>query len=153
MEYLHQLGFCQPWKMNWLTNSPDLNPIENFWGVLKWRVYKNWYQFRSKEDLWQTIVNVAHGIASVVIQKLICSMDQCIIQVLSMKGSHIPYKPAPQFFKTLFSVDLYLFHVTVYIHNNLYIKQFKHFLIYMSFNYTSLIIWNSYNLSKWGRWF
>ena len=66
-----------------------------------------------------------------------------------MKGSHIPYKPAPQFFKTLFSVDLYLFHVTVYIHNNLYIKQLKHFLIYMSFNYTSLIIWNSYNLSKW----
>jgi transposase len=30
------------WIMEWLANSPDLNPIENIWRVLKMRLAKRW---------------------------------------------------------------------------------------------------------------
>ena len=34
-EYLQQLGFYGPQKMNYQGNSTDLNSIENLWSILK----------------------------------------------------------------------------------------------------------------------
>ena len=44
--------------MNWPAYSLDLNPIENFWSMLKQKVYKNGCQFTSKDVLWSAIVDV-----------------------------------------------------------------------------------------------
>ena len=89
--YQQKLGFCGPRKMNWPAKSPDLNPIENLWSILKRRVYENGRQFRSKDDLCQEIVNTSREITSEEIQKLTCSMDLRLFQIFLKKGSHISY--------------------------------------------------------------
>ena len=37
--------------LNWPTKSPGLNPIENLWGILSRRVYKNKHQLEDREIL------------------------------------------------------------------------------------------------------
>ena len=37
--------------LKFLTMSPDLNPIENLWGIMSRRVYKNKRQFENIETL------------------------------------------------------------------------------------------------------
>lgn len=91
IEYLQQLGFCGPRKMNWPACSPDLNPIENLWSIVKRRVYRNGRQFTSKDELWQSIVDVCRAFTPEEIQDLTCSMDKRLLQVISKKGSSIPY--------------------------------------------------------------
>ena len=58
MEYQQKLDFCGPQKTNWPANSPDLNPIEKLWSILKRHVYENGRQFRIKDDLWQSTYHV-----------------------------------------------------------------------------------------------
>ena len=88
--YLQQLGFCGPRKMNWPACSPDLNPIENFWSMLKRKVYENGRQFMSKDVLWSAIVDVCRSFTYEEIQKLTGSMDNRLLQVISKKGSSLP---------------------------------------------------------------
>lgn len=42
--------------MVWPPSSPDLNPIEDFWSILKQKVYEGWKQFTSKQQLWEAIL-------------------------------------------------------------------------------------------------
>ena len=90
-DYLKKLGFCGPRIMDWPSNSPDLNPIENLWSIIKRGVYRNGRQYERKEDLWQEIVRVTGKILPAEIQKLTSSMDNRLCQILSVQGSHIPY--------------------------------------------------------------
>ena len=90
-DYLKKLGFCGPRIMDWPSNSPDLNPIENLWSIIKRGVYRNGRQYKRKEDLWQEIVRVTGKILPAEIQKLTSSMDNRLCQILSVQGSHIPY--------------------------------------------------------------
>ena len=53
MSYLASIGIFGSRLMNWLPASPDLNPIESFWGILKRNVYAENQQFHSKGDLWR----------------------------------------------------------------------------------------------------
>ena len=48
--------------MDWPPNSPDLNPIENFWSFLKAELYKNGQKFRSKNDLWAQITHICETV-------------------------------------------------------------------------------------------
>ncbi|KAG3095181.1 hypothetical protein PI125_g16317 [Phytophthora idaei] len=41
--------------MEWPAKSPDLNPIENMWGVLARAVYANGRQFETRGSLISTI--------------------------------------------------------------------------------------------------
>ena len=62
MSYLASIVFFGSRLMNWPPASPDLNPIENFWGIIKRNVYAENKQFHSKDDLWRAIVNAAKEI-------------------------------------------------------------------------------------------
>ena len=77
--------------MEWPACSPDLNPIENLWSILKREVYAGGKQYSSKEDLWNAIKITANGISSNTIKKLTSSMDQRLLSVVSNHGRYIKY--------------------------------------------------------------
>ncbi|CAI9716493.1 Hypothetical predicted protein [Octopus vulgaris] len=69
------IGFSGGCLMKWLPCSPDLNPIENLWSVLKRRVYKDGRQFSSKVALWDAIVDAAQSVTQEDIITSTNSMD------------------------------------------------------------------------------
>ena len=78
-----------PSVMDWPSNSPDLNPIENLWAVLKRKVElrqpKNIGELESfMEEEWTTIPQD-------IIKNLVGSMKQICKLVIENKGERIPY--------------------------------------------------------------
>ena len=56
--FLQSKGISDSKIMNWPPQSPDLNPIENLWAVIKMRLYPDAKQYRSKNELWDAIKQV-----------------------------------------------------------------------------------------------
>ena len=54
-EVLTKFGFKEGRLMLWPACSPDLNPIENFWSILKRKIYEDDKQYSSKNCLWEAI--------------------------------------------------------------------------------------------------
>ena len=76
MSYLASIGIFGLRLMNWPPASPDLNPIVNFWGIIKRNVYAENNQFHSKDNLWRAIVNAAKEIGPNILKKLTSSVDE-----------------------------------------------------------------------------
>ena len=55
--------------MEWPACSPDLNPIENFWGILKQAIYHDGKQYNSKEGLWNATKAAADNVRPSEIKK------------------------------------------------------------------------------------
>ena len=70
-------------------SSPDLNPIENLWSILKQKIYEGGSQFTSKQLLWEAILTSCKDIQAETVQKLTSSMDARIVKVISQKGSYV----------------------------------------------------------------
>ena len=70
-------------------NSPDLNPIENFWAVIKRLVYQDGRQFTSSTDLWKAIQDAAASITPAQIQKLTSSVDSRLMKIIKTGGNHV----------------------------------------------------------------
>ena len=75
--------------MVWPPSSPDLNPIENLWSILKQKIYEGGRQFTSKQQLWEAILTSCKEIQAETVQKLTGSMDARIVKLLSNKGSYV----------------------------------------------------------------
>ena len=85
-EYLASLGFKDQNLMVWPPNSPDLNPIENLWSILKRKVYSNGKQFSSKTELWEAIQVAMRSIDSTTIENLTNSVNERIFEVINRNG-------------------------------------------------------------------
>uniref|UniRef100_A0A3B5RBS0 Paired domain-containing protein n=1 Tax=Xiphophorus maculatus TaxID=8083 RepID=A0A3B5RBS0_XIPMA len=73
----------------WPGNSPDLNPIENLWSIIKRRVDKR--KPRNSDKMQALIVQEWTAISQDLVQKLIESMPGRIAEVLKKRGQHCKY--------------------------------------------------------------
>lgn len=88
-EYLASLGFKNQNLMVWPPNSPDLNPIENLWAIIKRKVYSDGKQFSSKAELWRAIQDAASSIDCTTIEKLTDSVNERLFEVIKRNGRYI----------------------------------------------------------------
>jgi len=77
--------------LDWPAKSPDLNIIENVWGIMARRVYKNCRQFNDVEELSNCVRDVWRGISEEYIQGLYKSIPRRLVQVLEKKGGRTSY--------------------------------------------------------------
>lgn len=87
-DFLHENNVA---LLDWPALSPDLNPIENVWGYLAQRVYKNGKQYSSKEELKRAILAEWQTMDKSYLTTLISSMKNRCIAVLKANGSTVKY--------------------------------------------------------------
>ncbi len=89
MAYLKKKGISENKIMDWPANSPDLNPIENYWGILKRQIYEGGRQFSSLNDLWEAVKDAANSVPPSMVLKLTSSMDNRLLELQAAKGGRI----------------------------------------------------------------
>lgn len=77
--------------MTWPAVSPDLNPIENVWGIMAQEVYKHGRKFRNKDELRQTVHQCWDRLEMNTLDKLNESMRDRCIEVLRKNGRATKY--------------------------------------------------------------
>lgn len=77
--------------LDWPARSPDLNPMENLWGILAREVYKNGTQYKNKHDLMSAIKLAWEKIPKQTLTKLSQSMTARMINVIEKKGDFLNY--------------------------------------------------------------
>ena len=78
-----------PSVMDWPSNSPDLNPIENVWAVIKKRVEKRKPQ--NIGDLERKFMEEWARLGREEVNLILDAMKQRCEAVISANGNHIPY--------------------------------------------------------------
>lgn len=69
-------------------SSPDLNPIEHLWALIKQRIWKRVRRPRTKEELWVAIQEEYAAIPQSVLDALVLGMDVRPAEVIKAKGWH-----------------------------------------------------------------
>jgi len=77
--------------LDWPACSPDLNPIENLWGIMVRRIYENGKQYSCVIELKEAIKATWKEIEPGIIQKLVGSMPSRIFSVIQNSGGHTKY--------------------------------------------------------------
>lgn len=72
--------------MFWPAHSPDLNPIENVWGLLARRVYSEGRVFNTAVELKSTILEEWENFDTSIIENLFESMSDRCIRVIKNNG-------------------------------------------------------------------
>lgn len=92
----HRAKIVTKWKkdnnieyLDWPVNSPDLNPIENIWGIMKKKLSR--IKITSKEELIINIKKIFHHINIKIIKNLYDSFPKRIKKVIEMNGETINY--------------------------------------------------------------
>ncbi len=75
--------------LNWPANSPDLNPIENLWGIVKRKM--RYARPNNAEELKATIRATWALITHAQCHRLIDSMQRRIAAVIHVKGAPTMY--------------------------------------------------------------
>ena len=75
--------------MDWPSNSPDLNPIENLWGIVKHRVEK--HMPNNISELQQYMTEEWENIPDEFLTNLIGSMHNRCQLVIDSNGERINY--------------------------------------------------------------
>uniref|UniRef100_A0A8R1HYW8 HTH_Tnp_Tc3_1 domain-containing protein n=1 Tax=Caenorhabditis japonica TaxID=281687 RepID=A0A8R1HYW8_CAEJA len=70
---------------------PDLNPIENLWGILARRVYRHGKQFNTIQDLKVAIKAEWDAITEAELKTLVASMPNRVIEVIQKHGGETNY--------------------------------------------------------------
>ena len=84
-DWLTKASFNNERVMEWPPNSPDLNPMENLWAIIKRRVYSNGRQFTNLNN----IKDVSGSVTPTEISNLTNLVDQRLVKILRNNGSHV----------------------------------------------------------------
>ena len=77
--------------MNWSAQSPDLNPIENLWRIIKIRISARRHQIHSIEAMKKAILKKWETLTKKDFRKCIESMPKRCQLVIKAKKSSIKY--------------------------------------------------------------
>lgn len=88
MEWMEMKGIN---IMEWPSRSPDLNPIENLWGILSSKVYSGGKQYNNVQDLKNAIIRSWDEINDDTIKSLVRSMHKRMILTAKANGDGINY--------------------------------------------------------------
>jgi len=75
--------------MDWPSQSPDMNPIEHFWRIVKLK--RRGFKATSKEDLFNKIKSIWKSLDLATLKNLIESMPRRIQAVIEAKGGRTKY--------------------------------------------------------------
>ena len=76
---------------DWPACSPDLNPMENMWGILVRKVYMNNRKFRDVEELKAAVIEAWDHIDEDTMRNLVDSMPNRLYEVATKHGGPIDY--------------------------------------------------------------
>lgn len=91
LEWFSEHQIC---RLEWPACSPDLNPMENLWGIMVRRIYDQKPQnhsFRSVMELKLKIKEVWAEIDQEILQNLVNSMPNRIFELIQKNGKSINY--------------------------------------------------------------
>ncbi|GBL93121.1 Transposable element Tc3 transposase [Araneus ventricosus] len=77
--------------IKWPQMSPDLNPIENVWGMMSRKVYENGGQLYSVNALKTAIETAWYNLEPKILQTLIISMEKRVYDVILKIGKTLNY--------------------------------------------------------------
>ena len=77
--------------IDWSAKSPDLNIIENIWGIMARGVYLRQRQFDTVDQLKEVIVEVWATISGELLQSLYRSIPRRMLAVLDVQGRATKY--------------------------------------------------------------
>ena len=77
--------------LEWPSHSPDLNPIENVWGYLVGKFYKDFCQFDDVESLTEAVAAAWDSLDIEYLRKLVHSMQKRSTEVIEKNGGRTDY--------------------------------------------------------------
>lgn len=77
--------------LEWPAQSPDLNPIENLWAIIKKRLEKFPYAPKNKKELITRVENIWEGLEISLLERLSLSVPHRLAEVRKNKGKSIKY--------------------------------------------------------------
>ena len=75
--------------LEWPSQSPDINPIENLWNIVKQK--RKGFRATSKDDLFEKIREIRQSIPTETLNNLVECMPRRIQAVIDTKGGHTKY--------------------------------------------------------------
>lgn len=76
-------------KLEWLPQSPDLNPIENLWTILDEQIPLS--TRNNKESFWQTVQQTWYSLPIDILENLVRSIPKRLQAVIESKGGPTKY--------------------------------------------------------------
>jgi transposase len=77
--------------LKWPSRSPDMNPMENVWGIMARQVYAEGKQYLRLQDLQLAIIKCWHSLNSQRLAELSESMNNRVFQCITRGGGHVDY--------------------------------------------------------------
>ena len=77
--------------MKWPAQSPDLNPIENIWAIIKRRISRRRHKIKTAEEMGQAVQREWELLTEKDIQKCVDSMQKRVRQCIKNEGGSTKY--------------------------------------------------------------
>ena len=85
-DFFDKNGFT---PMDWPPQSPDLNPIENVWSILKGGLWKRRSEIKNQKDTWRIAQEIWYNISDEIIKKMYRSLPDRCMKVARLQGMRI----------------------------------------------------------------